>query len=100
MGPDEAKALAKEFDFAGEIICHPNAKIAGVGPGRMLIVRAPGDEPRMGRGAAEYLRDLLPYLSAKQEPAISAVRMIAGGAPKEVLDGERIALERIANDGG
>ena len=32
MGPDEAKALAKEFDFAGEIICHPNAKNAGVGP--------------------------------------------------------------------
>ncbi len=99
MGPDEAKALAKEFDFSGEIICHPNAKIAGVGPGRMLIVKAPGDEPRMGRGAAEYLRDLLPYLSAKQEPAIFAVKMISGGPPKEVLDGERIALARIANDG-
>ena len=79
MGPDEAKALAKEFDFSGEIICHPNAKISGVGPGRMLIVKAPGDEPRMGRGAAEYLRELLPYLSAKQERAIYAVRMIAGG---------------------
>ena len=53
----------------------------------------------MGRGAAEYLRELLPYLSAKQEPAISAVKMIAGGPPKEVLDGERIALARIAKDG-
>ena len=80
MGPDEARALAKEFDFAGEILCLPNAKAAGVGPGRMLIVKAPGDEPRMGRGAAEYLRELLPYLSAKQEQAIYAVRMIAGGA--------------------
>ncbi len=99
MGPDEAKALAKEFDFAGEILCLPIAKAAGVGPGRMLIVRAPGDEPRMGRGAAEYLRELLPYLSAKQEPAIFAVKMIAGGPPKEVLDGERIALARIAEEG-
>ncbi len=99
MGPDEAKALAQEFDFSGEIICHPNVKIAGAGPGRMLIVKAPGDEPRMGRGAAEYLRDLLPYLSAKQEPAISAVKMIAGGPAKEVLDGERIALARIVKDG-
>ncbi len=100
MGPDEAKALAQEFDFAGEIICLPNAKAAGVGPGRMLIVNAPGEEPRVGRAAAEYLRDLLPHLSAKQEPAISAVKMISGGPPKEVLDGERIALARIANDGG
>ena len=99
MGPDEARALAKEFDFAGEILCLPNAKAAGVGPGRMLIVKAPGEQPRMGRAAAEFLRELLPYLSAKQEPAISAVRMIAGGPPKEVLDGERIALARIANDG-
>ncbi len=98
MGPDEAKALAKEFDFSGEIIFLPNAENAGVGPGRMLIVRAPGDEPRMGRGAAEYLRELLPYLSAKQERAIYAVRMIAGGPPKEVLDGERIALARIAKE--
>ncbi len=100
MGPDEAKTLAKEFDFSGEIICHPNAKIAGVGPGRMLIVRAPGDEPRMGRAAAEYLRELLPYLSAKQEPAISAVKMSAGGPPKEVLDGERIAMAKLAEEGG
>ncbi len=100
MGPDEARALAKEFDFAGEIICLPNAKAAGVGPGRMLIVKAPGEEPRVGRAAAEYLRDLLPYLSAKQEPAISAVKMIAGGPPKEVLNGERIALARIAKHGG
>ena len=101
MGPDEAKALAKEFDFAGEILCLPIANAAGVGPGRMLIVKAPGDELRMGRGAAEYLRELLPYLSAKQEPAISAVKMISGGGgpPKEVLDGERIALVRIAKDG-
>ncbi len=96
MGPDEAKALAQEFDFAGEIICLPNAKAAGVGPGRMLIVKAPGEEPRVGRAAAVYLRDLLPYLSARQEQAISAVKMIAGGPPKEVLDGERIALARIA----
>ena len=79
MGPDEAKALAKEFDFSGEIICLPNTNIAGVGPGRMLIVKAPGEEPRVGRAAAVYLRDLLPYLSAKQEPAISAVKMISGG---------------------
>ncbi len=99
MGPDEAKALAKEFDFAGEILCLPIANAAGVGPGRMLIVKAPGDEPRVGRGAAEYLREMLPYLSAKQEPAISAVKMISGGPPKEVLDGERIALARIAKDG-
>ncbi len=99
MGPDEAKALAQEFDFSGEIICHPNAKIAGVGPGRMLIVKAPGEQPRMGRAAAEFLRELLPYLSAKQERAIYAVRMIAGGPPKEVLDGERIALARIVKDG-
>ncbi len=98
MGPDEAKALAQEFDFAGEIICLPNAKAAGVGPGRMLIVNAPGEEPRVGRAAAEYLRDLLPHLSAKQEPAISAVKMISGGPPKEVLDGERIALARIAKE--
>ncbi len=100
MGPDEAKALAKEFDFSGEIICLPNAKTAGVGPGRMLIVKAPGEEPRVGRAAAEYLRDLLPYLSARQEQALSAVKMIAGGPAKEVLDGERIALARIAKDGG
>ena len=100
MGPDEAKALAKEFDFSGEIICLPNTKFAGVGPGRMLIVKAPGEEPRVGRAAAVYLRDLLPYLSAKQEPAISAVKMISGGPPKEVLDGERIALARIAKGGG
>jgi len=100
MGPDEAKALAKEFDFSGEIICLPNAQADGVGPGRMLIVKAPGEGPRMGRAAAEYLRELLPYLSAKQEPAISAVKMIAGGPAKEVLDGERIALDRIAKEGG
>ena len=98
MGPDEAKALAQEFDFSGEIISLPNAKAAGVGPGRMLIVKAPGEGPRVGRAAADYLRELLPYLSAKQEPAISAVRMIAGGPPKEVLDGERIALARIAKE--
>ena len=98
MGPDEAKALAQEFDFSGEIICLPNANAAGVGPGRMLIVKAPGEGPRVGRAAADYLRELLPYLSAKQEPAISAVRMIAGGPPKEVLDGERIALARIAKE--
>ncbi len=98
MGPDEAKALAQEFDFAGEILCLPIAKAAGVGPGRMLIVKAPGEGPRVGRAAADYLRELLPYLSAKQEPAISAVRMIAGGPPKEVLDGERIALARIAKE--
>ncbi len=84
MGPDEAKALAQEFDFAGKFICLPHAKADGVGPGRMLIVKAPGEEPRMGRGAAEYLRELLPYLSAKQELAIYAVRMIAGGPTKEV----------------
>jgi len=100
MGPDEARALAKEFDFAGEILCLPNAKAAGVGPGRMLIVKAPGDEPRMGRGAAEYLRELLPYLSAKQQPAISAVKMIAGGPAKEVLDDERIALAKLTEEGG
>ena len=100
MGPDEAKALAQEFDFSGEIICLPNAKAAGVGPGRMLIVNAPGEEPRVGRAAAEYLRDLLPHLSAKQEPAIFAVKMIAGGPPKEVLDGERIALAKLAEEGG
>ncbi len=98
MGPDEAKALAKEFDFSGEILCLPITKFAGVGPGRMLIVNAPGEEPRVGRGAAEYLRDLLPYLSARQEQAISAVKIIAGGPPKEVLDGERIALARIAKE--
>jgi len=100
MGPDEAKALAKEFDFSGEIICLPNAQADGVGPGRMLIVKAPGEGLRMGRAAAEYLRELLPYLSAKQEPAIFAVKMIAGGPAKEVLDGERIALDRIAKEGG
>ncbi len=100
MSPDEAKALAQEFDFAGEIICLPNATAAGVGPGRMLIVKAPGEQPRMGRAAAEYLRDMLPYLSARQEQAISAVKMIAGGPAKEVLDGERIALDRIAKEGG
>jgi len=100
VGPDEARALAREFDFAGEILCLPIAKAAGVGPGRMLIVKAPGDEPRMGRGAAEYLRELLPYLSAKQESAIFAVKMIAGGPPKEVLDGERIALAKLAEEGG
>ena len=60
---DEAKALAKEFDFAGAILCGPNCECRGVGPGRMLIVKAPGDEPRVGRGAAEYLREMLPYLS-------------------------------------
>ncbi len=98
MGPDEAKTLANEFDFSGEIICLPIAKTAGVGPGRMLIVKAPGEGPRVGRAAADYLRELLPYLSAKQEPANSAVRMIAGGPPKEVLDGERIALARIAKE--
>ena len=100
MGPDEAKALAQEFDFAGEIICLPNAKAAGVGPGRMLIVKAPGEEPRIGRGAAEYLRDLLPYLSAKQEHAIYAVKLIGGGPAKEVLDGERIALAKLAEESG
>ena len=75
-------------------------QIVPVGPGRMLIVKAPGEGPRMGRAAAEYLRELLPYLSAKQQPAISAVKMIAGGPAKEVLDGERIALDRIAKEGG
>ena len=52
MGPDEAKALAKEFDFAGEILCLPIANAAGVGPGRMLIVKAPGE------GMSRYLLKL------------------------------------------
>ena len=38
------------------------------------------------------------YLSAKQEQAIYAVRRIAGGPPKEVLDGERIALAKLAEE--
>ncbi len=36
MGPDEAKALAQEFDFAGEIICLPNAQADGVGTNRQV----------------------------------------------------------------
>ncbi len=99
MDSDEAKALAQEFDFAGEIICLENAKAAGVGPGRMLIVKAPGEPPRVGREAADHLRPLIPHLTAKQEQAILAVRMIAGGPPKEVLDGERIALARLEKEG-
>ena len=100
MDQEEAKRCAQEFDFAGEIICVEDAKAEGVGPGRMLIVKAPGEPPRVGREAKEFLRPLMPYLSAKQEQAGRAVRMIAAGPPKEVLNGERIALARIAKEGG
>ncbi len=100
MDSDEAKALAQEFDFAGEIICLENAKAAGVGPGRMLIVKAPGEPPRVGREAAEHLRSLIRFLSAKREQASQAISMIAGGSPKEVLDGERIALAQVEREGG
>ena len=100
MGPDDAKAVAQEFDFAGKIITDVDAMAAGVGPGRVLIVKAPGEEPRVGREAAEYLRPLLPHLSAKLELAIHAVKVISGGSPKEVLDGERIALAQLRREGG
>ena len=100
MNPGDARALAKEIDFAGEIICDERAMAAGVGPGRMLIVKAPGEPPRVGREAVEFLRPLLRHLSAKQDQAIHAVTMIAEGSPKEVLDGERIALAWLEKEGG
>ncbi len=99
MNPDEARVLAKEFDFAGEIIPDEHAMAAGIGPGRMLIVKAPGEPPRVGREAVEFLRPLLRHLSAKQERAIDAIKMIAEGSPKEVLDGERIALATLEKEG-
>ncbi len=95
MNPDRARALAQELDFAGEIIAIQNEMAAGIGPGRILIVKAPGEPPRVGREAVEFLRPLLRHLSAKQERAIHAIRMIAEGSAKEVLDGERIALATL-----
>ena len=95
MATDDTKALAREFDFAGEIIAVVGAVAAGVGPGRMLIVKAPGEEPRVGQEAVEFLRPLLPYLSAKQDLAIHAVKMIAEGTGTEVMNDERIALARL-----
>ena len=100
MNPDRARALAQEFDFAGEIIAIENEMAAGIGPGRMLIVKAPGEPPRVGREAVEFLRPLLRHLSAKQAQAIHVIKMIAEGSPKEVLDGERIALARLEKEGG
>ena len=99
MNPGDARAIAKEFDFAGEIIRDENAMAAGVGRGRMLIVKAPGEPPRVGREAVEFVRPLLRHLSAKQERAIDAIKMIAEGSPKEVLDGERIALSMLEKEG-
>jgi len=100
MDPDEAKALAQEFDFAGEIIAVADARAAGIGPGRMLIVKALGEPPRVGRKAVEFLRALLPYLSAKQNLAMHAVTMIAAGTAKEVTDGERLARAQLRRVGG
>ena len=100
MDQEEAKRRAQEFDFAGEIICVKNARADDIGPGRVLIVKAPGEPPLVGREAAEHLRSLTRYLSAKREQASQAVSMIAGGSPKEVLDGERIALARLEKEGG
>ena len=99
MNPDEARVLAQELDFAGEIIAIANEMAAGIGPGRMLIVKAPGEPPRVGREAVEFLRPLLRHLSAKQNQAIHAIKMIAGGSPKEVLDGERVALATLEKEG-
>ena len=98
MDPDDAKALAREFDFAGEIIPIEREMAAGVGPGCGVIVKAPGEPPRVGREAVEYLRPLIPHLSAKQEQAMHAVRVVGGGPPKEVMDGERIALSRLERE--
>ena len=100
MNPGDARAIAKELDFAGKIIADENAMADGIGPGRMFIVKAPGEPPRVGREAVEFLRPLLRHLSAKQEWAIHAVTMIAEGSPKEVLDGERIALATLKKEGG
>ena len=100
MTPDDAQRRAQEFDFAGEIITAVNAESAGVGTGRMLIVKAPGEEPRVGREAAEHLRSLLAHLSAKREQAGRAIVMIAGGSAKDVMNGERIALARLEKEGG
>ena len=100
MDPDDAKRRAQEFDFAGKIICLPNSKADDVAPGRLLIVKAPGEPPRVGREAAEHLRTLIWFLSAKKEQASQAISWIAGGSPKEVLDGERIALARLEREGG
>ena len=100
MGPDDAKAVAQEFDFAGKIITDVDAMAAGVGPGRVLIVKAPGEEPRVGREAVEFLRPLLPHLSAKQDLALHVIKLIAEGTAKEVLDGERIALAKLEKEGG
>ena len=100
MDPDEAKALAQEFDFAGEIIIVWSVHSDGHGPGRVLIVKAPGEPPRVGREAAEHLRSLLAHLSAKRERASQAISMIASGSPKEVLDGEWIALAQLRRERG
>ena len=100
MNLDEARVLAKEFDFAGEIIAIEDEMAAGIGPGRMLIVKAPGEPPRVGREAVEFLRQLLRHLSAKQDQAIHAITMIAEGSHKEVLDGERIALAILEKESG
>jgi len=100
MDPDDAQRRAQEFDFAGEIIIVWSVHSDGRGPGRVLIVKAPGEEPRVGREAAEHLRSLIRFLSAKREQASQAISMIAGGSPKEVLDGERIALAQLRREGG
>ena len=100
MDPDDAKALAQEFDFSGEIVIVWNVHSDGLGPGRVLIVKAPGEPPRVGREAAEHLRSLLAHLSAKRERARQAISMIASGSPKEVLDGERIALASLEKERG
>ncbi len=70
------------------------------GPVSDIGVPQPGEPPCVGRDAVEFLRPLLRHLSAKQERAIDAIKMIAEGSPKEVLDGERIALARLENEGG
>ena len=100
MDPDDTIAAAREFDFAGEIISVLKVRTGGIGPGRVLIVKAPGEPPRVGREAVEFLRPLIPHLSAKRDKAGRAVIMIAGGSPKEVLDGERIALALIEKERG
>ena len=98
MDQEEAKRRAQEFDFAGEIICVENASADGIGSGRVLIVKEPGQPPLVGREAMEHLRSLMRYLSAKREQANQAVSMIAGGSPKEVLNGERIAPAKLEKE--
>ena len=100
MTPDDAKALAQEFDRSGAIDFRERQFAAGIGPGCFLIVRMPGQPDRVGEAARRFLRRLVPHLTLLQDRALDAVNKLGYASPQEIVAGERIALAQLEKEGG